>query len=188
MAGPVSASTADAANSGRSQVVAIAATALRKPAHVETLPRNNWRHGELQRQDTAKKTEGPRGRPPLGAEVRYTCTISGPCITHRVFADVARNRRMIRTPALVHYVVGNREELTLQQRQVRKRAYINKHGIHLYIQRRFDAPTKAEIRAARAPSPAGADEFDDTTWDFYDGSSRVAPRICDYIDPFLKRW
>ncbi|KAJ7721063.1 hypothetical protein DFH07DRAFT_784220 [Mycena maculata] len=86
--------------------------------------------------------------------------------------------------ASARYCARNRDELALQQRQVRKRAFIDKHGVHAYIQRRFDAPLKTKMND---PEPA---EEDDSLL-FYDGTSRMrieALMICDYEDPFLKRW
>ncbi|KAJ6631626.1 hypothetical protein B0H10DRAFT_2207248 [Mycena sp. CBHHK59/15] len=83
------------------------------------------------------------------------------------------------------YRANNREELALKQRKVCKQAFIKKHGVHTYIQRHFDAPT---------PSREVDDDEDDTEDDTdaaqddhsYDPSA--APLICDYYDPFLKRW
>ncbi|KAJ7624685.1 hypothetical protein FB45DRAFT_1030819 [Roridomyces roridus] len=50
--------------------------------------------------------------------------------------------------AAARYRAGHREELAAKQQKVRKRAFIAKHGVHKYIQRRFDAPPPA-----RTPSP-----------------------------------
>ncbi|KAJ7803374.1 hypothetical protein B0H14DRAFT_2613392 [Mycena olivaceomarginata] len=62
--------------------------------------------------------------------------------------------------ASARYRAGNRDELALKQRQVRKRAFIHKHGLYTHIQRRFDAPIPG-----REPDsePEDADE-EDLSW------------------------
>jgi hypothetical protein len=77
----------------------------------------------------------------------------------------------------------HREELALKQRKVRKCAYIHKHGIHAYIQRRFDAPIPGR-EPDSDPEPA-EDAEDDLSWGDVDPS--YSARICDYSDPCLKR-
>ncbi|KAJ7692663.1 hypothetical protein B0H14DRAFT_2651618 [Mycena olivaceomarginata] len=78
--------------------------------------------------------------------------------------------------------VRNREELALQQRQVRKRAYIKKHGIYAHIQRRFDAP----IAVPESDSESEGGE-DDLSWGPIGYDAMAAPLICDYVDPCLRR-
>ncbi|KAJ7166439.1 hypothetical protein C8R43DRAFT_1122003 [Mycena crocata] len=94
-------------------------------------------------------------------------------------SDRARARE-----ASARYRQEHREELALKQRQVRKRAYIQKHGVHAFIQRRFDAPMPAP--AVRPTSPVPSEDPDDA-WDFW-GSNKDAPIIANYDDPCLRRW
>ncbi|KAJ7606920.1 hypothetical protein FB45DRAFT_1040641 [Roridomyces roridus] len=56
--------------------------------------------------------------------------------------------------ASARYREGHRDELAAKQRQVRKRSFIAKHGVHAYIQRRFDAPPPPP---ARSPTPPSAE-------------------------------
>jgi hypothetical protein len=79
-------------------------------------------------------------------------------------------------------VYRHRDKLALKQRQARKRAFIDKHGIHAYIQRRFDAPIPS-----REPDSDSDDagEGDDLSWG--DTGPCVSAPICDYVDPCLKR-
>ncbi|KAJ7431874.1 hypothetical protein B0H11DRAFT_2261288 [Mycena galericulata] len=92
--------------------------------------------------------------------------------------DAARTRAK---EASARYCAENREELALKQRKVRKRAYIQKHGVHAYIQRRFDAPSKL-------PQPAApADAGDDPELAIFDApTTYYAPIISDYHDPLLR--
>ncbi|KAJ7840810.1 hypothetical protein B0H14DRAFT_3457823 [Mycena olivaceomarginata] len=62
--------------------------------------------------------------------------------------------------ASARYRAGNRDELALKQRQVRKHAFIHKYGLYAHIQRRFDAPIPG-----REPDsePEDADE-EDLSW------------------------
>ncbi|KAJ7736632.1 hypothetical protein B0H16DRAFT_1466533 [Mycena metata] len=83
--------------------------------------------------------------------------------------------------ASARYRERNREELALKQRQVRKRAYIKKHGVHAYIQRRFDAPIPGREAPAEDNDPEPDAATADSSRDEYEYSS--APRICDYYDP-----
>ncbi|KAJ7727336.1 hypothetical protein B0H14DRAFT_2640908 [Mycena olivaceomarginata] len=78
--------------------------------------------------------------------------------------------------------VRNREELALQQRQVRKRAYIKKHGLYAHIQRRFDAP----IAVPESDSESEGGE-DDLSWGPIGYDAMAGPLICDYVDPLLRR-
>ncbi|KAJ7894473.1 hypothetical protein B0H14DRAFT_2559252 [Mycena olivaceomarginata] len=78
--------------------------------------------------------------------------------------------------------VRNREELALQQRQVRKRAYIKKHGLYAHIQRRFDAP----IAVPESDSESEGEE-DDLSWGPIGYNAMAGPLICDYVDPLLRR-
>ncbi|KAF8131364.1 hypothetical protein K438DRAFT_1788288 [Mycena galopus ATCC 62051] len=83
------------------------------------------------------------------------------------------------------YRAQNRESLVVKQRLVRKRAYIRKHGIYAHIQRRFDAP----IHRDPEPESSGQEEEDDDddAWGFgRPDLNYIAPRICDYDDPFLR--
>ncbi|KAF8157581.1 hypothetical protein K438DRAFT_2074188 [Mycena galopus ATCC 62051] len=76
--------------------------------------------------------------------------------------------------------------LAVKQRLVHKRAYIRKHGIYAHIQRRFDAP----IHRDPEPESSGQEEEDndDNAWGFgRPDLNYIAPRICDYDDPFLRR-
>ncbi|KAJ7198755.1 hypothetical protein GGX14DRAFT_401738 [Mycena pura] len=83
--------------------------------------------------------------------------------------------------ASARYRARHREELALLQRQVRKRAYIKKYGIHAYIQRSFDAPIPGR---EDTPEPEPAEEqYADA-----DEYSQSWGRISDYVDPLLKRW
>ncbi|KAJ7860856.1 hypothetical protein B0H14DRAFT_2576420 [Mycena olivaceomarginata] len=63
--------------------------------------------------------------------------------------------------ASARYRAGNRDELALKQRQVRKRAFIHKYGLYAHIQRRFDAPIPG-----RKPDsePEDADDEEDLFW------------------------
>ncbi|KAJ7936006.1 hypothetical protein B0H13DRAFT_2304072 [Mycena leptocephala] len=62
-------------------------------------------------------------------------------------AEYLRERDRARE-ASARYREGHRKKLALKQRLARKRAYIDKYGIHAYIQRRFDAPIRG-----RTPDP-----------------------------------
>ncbi|KAJ7871167.1 hypothetical protein B0H14DRAFT_3439621 [Mycena olivaceomarginata] len=84
--------------------------------------------------------------------------------------------------ASARYRERNREELTLQQRQVRKHAYIKKHGIYAHIQRRFDTP----IAVPESDSESEGGE-DDLLWGPIGYDAMVAPLICDYVNPCLRR-
>ncbi|KAJ7711707.1 hypothetical protein B0H16DRAFT_1744919 [Mycena metata] len=79
--------------------------------------------------------------------------------------------------ASARYRARHREELALKQRKVRKRAHIAKHGIHLYLERRYSAP-----KAPPEEEPEDGDDSDEpqtadehTPWDY------------NYIDPCSKR-
>ncbi|KAF8139159.1 hypothetical protein K438DRAFT_722407 [Mycena galopus ATCC 62051] len=83
--------------------------------------------------------------------------------------------------ASARYRAQNREALTLKQHLVRKHAYIRKHGIYAHIQRRFDAPIHRDLESD------GGEDDDDDAWGFgRPDPNYVAPRICDYEDPFLR--
>ncbi|KAJ7430085.1 hypothetical protein B0H11DRAFT_1943732 [Mycena galericulata] len=60
-------------------------------------------------------------------------------------------------PAPAIALSSNREELALQQRLVRKRAFIKKHGVHAYIQRRFDAPMRSAAVSTSEDGDSGAE-------------------------------
>ncbi|KAF8171715.1 hypothetical protein K438DRAFT_2057685 [Mycena galopus ATCC 62051] len=80
----------------------------------------------------------------------------------------------------------NRESLAVKQRLLRKRAYIRKHGIYAHIQCRFDTP----IHRDPEPESSGQEEEDDDddAWGFgCPHPNYIAPRICDYDDPLLRR-
>ncbi|KAJ6455129.1 hypothetical protein C8R47DRAFT_1082863 [Mycena vitilis] len=90
--------------------------------------------------------------------------------------------------ASARYRSQNREELASKQRKVRKAAYIKKHGVHAFIQRRFDAPMPS--REVESPSPPPDDPPEaNYDGDDEDNGGRVyaAPLGWDY-DPCLKRW
>jgi hypothetical protein len=70
----------------------------------------------------------------------------------------------------------------VQQRQVRKRAFIHKYGLHAHIQRRFDAP----IPNREPESEPENDEEEDLLWGPV-SKNVVGPMICDYDDPCFKR-
>ncbi|KAJ7604017.1 hypothetical protein FB45DRAFT_881027 [Roridomyces roridus] len=76
---------------------------------------------------------------------------------------------------------ANREILAKKQRLVRKRAFIKKHGVHAYIQRRFDAP----MPMTQAPSVQEDVSEGDEDWDGY---PNARPLISPYDDPLFKRW
>lgn len=67
--------------------------------------------------------------------------------------------------------------LALKQRQVRKRAFIQKHGIHAHIQHCFDAPIPS--RVAEAQQDDDEDDDDDDLSFSAPPNSYDAPRICD---------
>ncbi|KAJ7900468.1 hypothetical protein B0H13DRAFT_2336573 [Mycena leptocephala] len=96
---------------------------------------------------------------------------------------LAERSRLKAREASARYRAENREALALQERQRRKRAFIDKYGIHAYIQRRFDAPIPS-CEPDSDPEDAG-DENDDLSWG--DIGPCVSALICDYIDPCLKR-
>ncbi|KAJ7206095.1 hypothetical protein GGX14DRAFT_568556 [Mycena pura] len=75
------------------------------------------------------------------------------------------------------YREQNREELALKQRQVRKRAYIRKHGLYAHIQRRFDAP----IAVPESDSESEGGE-EDLSWGPIGYDAMAAPLICDYYN------
>ncbi|KAJ6533825.1 hypothetical protein DFH09DRAFT_1325672 [Mycena vulgaris] len=79
----------------------------------------------------------------------------------------------------------NRDELAAEQQLVRKKAFIAKHGLHADIQRRFDAPIPS--REAEVEDD-DQDEDNDPSPDPNGYDASAAPMICDYYDPFLKRW
>ncbi|KAJ7118005.1 hypothetical protein C8R43DRAFT_1137477 [Mycena crocata] len=89
--------------------------------------------------------------------------------------------------ASARYRESHREELALKQRQVRKRAFIKKHGVHAFIQRRFDVPMPAPAARPDTPPPPSEEAEADETWDFW-GSNNNAPVISTYDDPCLRRW
>ncbi|KAJ7094437.1 hypothetical protein B0H15DRAFT_946854 [Mycena belliarum] len=78
--------------------------------------------------------------------------------------------------ASARYRAQHREELALKQRKVRKRAFIQKHGLTAHIQRRFDAPM-----------PSRDDRMDEYDYeaedyrnlDMFAVGPWEAPRICD---------
>ncbi|KAJ7029946.1 hypothetical protein C8F04DRAFT_1264289 [Mycena alexandri] len=89
--------------------------------------------------------------------------------------------------ASARYRARNRLELALKQRKVRKAAYIKKYGAQAYVQRRYGDPAPT---STSAPAPVQDDEPEDDDSD--DGDNRgwneySAPRICDYVDPCLRR-
>ncbi|KAJ6504333.1 hypothetical protein C8R47DRAFT_1210403 [Mycena vitilis] len=88
--------------------------------------------------------------------------------------------------ASAKYRARNREELAARQCDVRKRAFINKHGIHACIQPRFDAPIP---RREDTPDPdvAAGVEGQDLDWGGLIDHTYSASSICDYVDPCLKR-
>ncbi|KAJ6631804.1 hypothetical protein B0H10DRAFT_2206220 [Mycena sp. CBHHK59/15] len=86
--------------------------------------------------------------------------------------------------ASTRYRAENHEELALKQRKVRKQAFIKKHGVHAYIQRRFDAPIPS--REVDEEDDAD-DDHQGVHDDDYRYNASAAPLICDYNDPFLKR-
>ncbi|KAJ7164570.1 hypothetical protein C8R43DRAFT_1122451 [Mycena crocata] len=90
--------------------------------------------------------------------------------------------------ASARYRDRNRAELAQKQRKVRKRAYIDKHGVHAYIQRRFDAPMPSTAAQRASTPPMPAQDSDDAAWDSW-GSHSTAPiiNIADYCDPCLRR-
>ncbi|KAJ7159908.1 hypothetical protein C8R43DRAFT_947988 [Mycena crocata] len=61
--------------------------------------------------------------------------------------------------AAARYRACNREELARKQRQVRKRKSVKKHGIHAYIQRRFDAPIPSQQSAPVQDEPEVDEEL-----------------------------
>ncbi|KAJ7626012.1 hypothetical protein FB45DRAFT_869131 [Roridomyces roridus] len=63
--------------------------------------------------------------------------------------------------AAARYRAGHREELAAKQQKVRKRAFIAKHGVHKYIQRRFDAPPPARTQSPPMMFP---ELDDDDSW------------------------
>ncbi|KAJ7649914.1 hypothetical protein FB45DRAFT_858857 [Roridomyces roridus] len=83
--------------------------------------------------------------------------------------------------ARARYRENNREILAKKQRLVRKRAFIKKHGVHAYIQRRFDAP----MPMTQAPSVQEDVSEGDEDWDGY---PNARPLISPYDDPLFKRW
>ncbi|KAJ6621292.1 hypothetical protein B0H10DRAFT_2215226 [Mycena sp. CBHHK59/15] len=95
--------------------------------------------------------------------------------------DPAREAARLKArEASARYHAENRELLALKQRKLHKKAFIKKHGVHAYIQRRFDAPPGPE------PEPEPQDNDDDgISWPVDYAS---APLICDYDDPCLKRY
>ncbi|KAJ7619947.1 hypothetical protein DFH06DRAFT_1234501 [Mycena polygramma] len=88
--------------------------------------------------------------------------------------------------ASADYRARNREELAKRQREVRKRAFIDKHGIHAYIQRRFDAPIPGREESPD-PDPTANPEGQELDWGGLIDHSYSSLSICDYIDPCLKR-
>ncbi|KAJ6458081.1 hypothetical protein C8R47DRAFT_1227223 [Mycena vitilis] len=88
--------------------------------------------------------------------------------------------------ASADYRARNREELAARQRELRKRAFIDKHGIHAYIQRRFDAPIPGR-EDTPDPDVAASAEGQDLDWGGLIDHTYSASSICDYVDPCLKR-
>ncbi|KAJ7111420.1 hypothetical protein C8R44DRAFT_883219 [Mycena epipterygia] len=86
--------------------------------------------------------------------------------------------------ASARYRAEHQEELALMQRQVRKCAFIQKHGIHAHIQCRFDVLLPSAV--AQVPD----DNVDEEEDPFVDVDARAAfsYSICDYDDPCLKKW
>ncbi|KAJ7367230.1 hypothetical protein DFH08DRAFT_949203 [Mycena albidolilacea] len=87
--------------------------------------------------------------------------------------------------ASARYRERNCEELALQQRQVRKKAFIKKHGLYVHLKRGFAAPP---AREPDLPSPGPDDGGDgDTPERYHDPSSGWAAGWWDN-NPCLKRW
>ncbi|KAJ7681053.1 hypothetical protein DFH06DRAFT_1120626 [Mycena polygramma] len=74
--------------------------------------------------------------------------------------------------ASTRYRSQNREALAGKQRKVRKTAYIKKHGVHAFIQRRFDAPIPT--RESESPEPNDQANEEDALGE---GTSAAAPAL-----------
>ncbi|KAJ7512296.1 hypothetical protein B0H11DRAFT_2214100 [Mycena galericulata] len=114
---------------------------------------------------------------------------TGSKVDHRRRAKLKNNEeaRERARQASARYRGRNREELALQQRQVRKRAFIKKHGIHAYIQRRFDAPPRTAAVSTSEEEDPDAEAL--RNFVFYDGTncSNAPIIISEYEDPFFPR-
>ncbi|KAJ6627802.1 hypothetical protein B0H10DRAFT_1940795 [Mycena sp. CBHHK59/15] len=139
----------------------------------QALRRELWREASAKYRERHREQVLQVGRQRAARARQHLKTLKGGAYMRERARERARE-------ASARYRMKNREALALKQRQARKRAFIDKHGIHAYIQQRFDAPIPREPESESDSESA----TDDLSWGEI-GPSTSGP-ICDYIDPCLK--